>query len=220
MDVIKAIESRYTVRAFKPVPVSKELLEELIQSALRAPSWANTQTWEFAIVGGEVMEELRKILVAKALAQEERTPDIPQPKWPPPHHERSRENGLRLYQLLGITREDKEKQLQWFVQMYSFFGAPNCIIVYTDKGLSEWALFNVGLIVQNIALAALKYGLGTAILAAGVGFPDEVRQLLNIPESKQLVISIAIGYPDLQDKVNEFRSNRVPLDAISTWYGF
>lgn len=220
MDVIKAIKTRYTVRAFKPIPVSKELIEELLEAAIRAPSWANTQTWEFAIVGGETMEELKQLLTAKALAQDERNPDIPRPEWPPPYHERSRENGLRLYQLLGITREDKERQLQWFTQMYDFFAAPNCIIVYTNKGLSEWALFNIGLMVQNITLAAMKYGLGTAILAAGVSFPDEVRKLLDIPESKQLVISMAIGYPDSQDKVNEFRSNRVPLDSITTWHGF
>ncbi len=220
MDVIKAIKTRYTVRSFKPIAVSKEIIEEMLQAVIRAPSWANTQTWEFAIVGGEVMEELKQILTAKALAQDERQPDIPHPDWPSPYRERSRENGLRLYQLLGIAREDRQKQLEWFTRMYDFFGAPNCIIVYTDKSLSEWALFNVGLVVQNITLAAIKYGLGTAILAAGVSFPDEVRSLLNIPKSKQLVISIAIGYPESQDQLNEFRSNRVPLDTIATWHGF
>lgn len=220
MDVIKAIKARYTVRAFKPVPVSKELLEELITVALRAPSWSNTQTWEFAIVGGEVMEELRRTTIARCLANEERNPDIPHPKWPSPYLERSKENGRSIYQLLGITREDKERQAQWFAQMYGFFGAPNCIIIYTDKGISEWTLFNIGLITQNIALASLKYGLGTSTLAASVSFPDDIRQILNLPESKQLIISIAIGYPDLEDRINEFRSNRVPLDTISTWHGF
>ena len=220
MDVIKAIKARYTVRSFKPIAVSKEIIEEMLQAAIRAPSWANTQTWEFAVVGGEVMGELKQILTAKALAQDARHPDIPHPDWPSPYRERSRENGLRLYQLLGITREDRQKQLEWFTQMYDFFGAPNCVIVYTDKGLSEWVLFNIGLVVQNITLAAIKYGLGTAILAAGVSFPDEVRSLLNVPESKQLVISIAIGYPESQDKLNEFRSHRLPLDTIATWHGF
>ena len=220
MDAVRSIKIRHTVRAFKPIPVAKGVLEELLNTAIRAPSWANTQTWEFAVVGGDTMEELKQILAVKALAQDERHPDIPRPDWPSPYRERSRENGLRLYQLLGIGREDQEKQLQWFTQMYGFFGAPNCIIVYTDKGLSEWALFNIGLVVQNITLAALKYGLGTAILAAAVGFPDELRNLLNIPESKQQVISIAIGYPDLENKLNEFRSNRVPLDTITSWHGF
>jgi len=220
MDVIDAIKARYTVRAYKPKPVPKEVLTELMEAALRAPSWANTQTWEFAVVGGEVMQELKQSLTAKASAQEERYPDIPRPEWPSPYRERSRENGIRLYQLLGINRDDMEKQLQWYVEMYRLFDAPNGIIVYTDRGLSVWALVNVGLVVQSIALAALNYGLGATILAASVSYPDEVRRIVRIPESKQLVIAIAIGYPDPEAKVNEFRSNREPLEAMVTWHGF
>jgi nitroreductase len=220
MDVIDAIKTRYSARAYKPEPVPKEILTELMEVALRAPSWANTQTWEFAIVGGEVMQELKQILGAKVAAEEERYPDIPRPEWPSPYRERRRELASQIYQILGITREDTQKKLQWFVHMYRFFDAPNGIIVYTDRGLSEWSLFNVGLSVQTIALAALNYGLGTTILAAGVSYPDEVRCLLNIPESKQLVIAIAIGYPDLEAKINGFRSNRVPLDTVVTWHGF
>jgi nitroreductase len=220
VDVVEAIKTRYSVRAYKPESVPKEILAELMEVALRAPSWANTQTWEFAIAGGEVMRELKQILATKASAQEERYPDIPRPEWPSPYRERRRENGIRLYQLLGIARNDIERQLQWYIEMYRFFDAPNCIIVYIDRDLSVWALVNVGLIVQTMALAALNYGLGTAILAAGVSYPDEVRRILKIPESKQLVIAIAIGYPDPEAKVNSFRSSRVPLESGVTWHGF
>ena len=220
MDVIDAIKARYTVRAYKPEPVPKEILTELIEVALRAPSWANTQTWEFAVVGCEVMAALKQSLFAKASAQDERYPDIPRPEWPSPYRERHRENGIRLYQLMGITRDNIERQLQWYVEMYRFFNAPNAIIVYTDRDLSVWALLNVGLIVQTIALAALNYGLGTTILAAGVSYPDEVRGLLKIPESKQLIIAVAIGYPDLTAEVNRFSSTREPLESMVTWHGF
>lgn len=220
MDIIEAIKARHSVRAYKPEPVPKEVLTEIMEAALRAPSWANTQTWEFAIVGGEVMRKLKEILGNKAAAQDERYPDIPRPEWPPPYQERRRELGNQIYSLMGIGRDDTQKQLQWFVSMYRFFDAPNAIIVYTDKGLSEWALLNVGLIVQTIALAALNYGLGTTILASSVSYPDEIKRLLDIPEAKQLVLAIAIGYPDPEAKVNKFRSSRVPLESIVTWHGF
>jgi nitroreductase len=220
VDVIDAIKGRYTVRAYKSEPVPKEILTELMEVALRAPSWENTQTWEFAVTGGEVMAELKQCLSAKASAQDERYPDIPRPEWPSPYRERRRENGIRLYQLMGITRDNMEKQLQWYVEMYGFFNAPNAIIVYTDKDLSVWALLNVGLVVQTITLAALNYGLGTTILATGVSYPDEVRDLLKIPESKQLIIAVAIGYPDLTAEVNRFRSTREPLESMVKWHGF
>ena len=220
MDVIKVIKSRYTVRAYKSDPVPEYILRELMEVAIRAPSWGNTQTWEFAIVGGEVMEEIKQCLMGKLLAQEEICPDIPRPVWPSPYCDRRKDNGLRLYRLLGITRENAGSQLQWYAQMYGFFGAPNGIIVYTDKGLSPWALLNVGLVIQNMVLAAMNYGLGTAILAAVTSYPDEVGRILKIPQSKQLVAGIAIGYPEIEAKVNKFRSNRESLETLATWHGF
>ena len=72
---------------------------------------------------------------------------------------------------------------------------------------------------QTISLAALNYGLGSIMLAAGISYPDTVRKKLNIPESKQIVIAIAIGYPDNTAAVNKFRTERVPLSEICTWHG-
>ena len=53
MDLIDAINKRKSIRAFKPDPVSPDLLEQIIEQALRAPSWANTKPWEFVVVAGE-----------------------------------------------------------------------------------------------------------------------------------------------------------------------
>ena len=72
MDVIEAIKSRYSVRAFKAVPVPRKVLEELLTVSQRSPSWANTQTWEFAVVGGDVMKDIRETLAARAFSQDDR----------------------------------------------------------------------------------------------------------------------------------------------------
>jgi len=220
MDIIEAIKSRYSVRAFKPDPVPRSVLEELLTVSQRAPSWANTQTWEFAVVGGEVMKNLRQTLAERAFGQDERNPDIKQPEWKDPYRARRSENGRRLYELLGIGRDDIEAQLNWFVSMYRFFDAPNAIFIYTDRDISTWAILNIGLVAQTICLAALDYGLGTAMLAAGISYPDTVRSMLHIPPTKQLVIAMAIGYPDPDAEVNKFRTHRVPLSEICTWHGF
>jgi nitroreductase len=220
MEIIRAIKSRQTIRAFKSVPVSREILQELLETAIRAPSWANTQTWELAVTGGDTHEELRGKLISKALEDAERHPDIPRPDWPSPYRERIKQNGSSLFQLLGIAREDKEKQLDWTIQMHGFFGAPNALFIFSDKGLSQWVLFNIGLLSENIALTAMQYGLGTAMLASVCGYAEEVKTTLNIPTTKQLIIAIAIGYPDLQSQPNSFCSQREPLSSLTTWHGF
>jgi nitroreductase len=199
--------------------VPRHILEELLTVSQRSPSWANTQTWEFAVVGGAVLDDLRKALADRAFAQEARNADIPYPEWTGKYKERRSRNGLRLYEHMGIAREDVEKQLNWFVGMYRFFDAPNAIYIYTERDISDWAIMNVGLVAQTISLAALHYGLGSIMLAAGVSYPDTVRQKLNIPESKQILISIAIGYPEEDARVNKFRTERVPLSEICSWHG-
>ena len=64
VDVIEAIHSRRSVRAFRPDPVPREVLQAIMEAALRAPSWENTQPWEFAVLGGDVMKNVKEALAA------------------------------------------------------------------------------------------------------------------------------------------------------------
>ena len=50
MDVLKAIKDRRSIRKYKTTPVSDMDLEEVLEAARWAPSWANTQCWEFVVV--------------------------------------------------------------------------------------------------------------------------------------------------------------------------
>jgi nitroreductase len=59
MEIVEAIQKRKSIRAFKSDPVPQEILKKIMELALRAPSWANTQPWEFAIVTGKKLEEIR-----------------------------------------------------------------------------------------------------------------------------------------------------------------
>ena len=56
MDVVQAINERFAVRAYKPDPVPLDLMKKILQQALRAPSWANTQPWEFAVATGQTAQ--------------------------------------------------------------------------------------------------------------------------------------------------------------------
>ena len=73
---------------------------------------------------------------------------------------------------------------------------------------------------QTIALAAPDYGLGTCLMFMTVYWPDILRELLGIPESKLIVLGIAIGYPDAEALVNNFPRHRESLDAFTHWHGF
>ena len=226
MEIVEAIHHRKSIRAFKPESVPQEILKEIMELALRAPSWANTQPWEFAVVSGRKLEEIRGAFVERV--EEPPNPDIPRPReFPEPYDTRRRVLGRKVFELKGISREDKEKRRWWQLQGLRLFEAPCVIYIYIDRsfylqgdGLNIWPIFDCGLVAENIMLLATKYGLGTIAQIQAVGHPGVLRKVLGIPDSKLIVVGIAIGYPDWDDPINQLRSEREPLDNVSTWYGF
>jgi len=66
MDVLEAIKSRRSIRAFKNQDVPAEIVEELIDAARWAPSAGNIQPWEFIIVQ---KPKIKRKLVEAALGQ-------------------------------------------------------------------------------------------------------------------------------------------------------
>jgi len=47
-----------------------------------------------------------------------------------------------------------------------------------------------------------------------------LHEVAGIPESKRIVISIAIGYPNWDFPANKVVSNRESVEDITTWIGF
>jgi len=222
MDVFEAIGTRKSVRAFKSLPVPREVLSEVLEISLRAPSCENTQPWGFAIVTGRVLDELKETLGEKRGADEEFRPDIPfpLPTYRPPYVDRGKEVGRGLFQAMEIDRHDMNRRMVWYQSMARFFDAPVGLIVYVERYLGSYAVFDAGLFVENLALAALHYGLGTSIHMAGVLYPDVLRRMLNIPESKLILCGVSIGYPDKDHPSWRFRSRREPLETFASWHGF
>ncbi len=65
-NLIEVIKNRRTIRKFKSDPVPEEALFRVLEAARWAPSWANTQCWEFIIIKDlKVKEELSKTLKPK-----------------------------------------------------------------------------------------------------------------------------------------------------------
>lgn len=220
MEISEAINRRKSIRAFKLDPVPLDILKEILQQAIRAPSWANTQPWEFAVAAGKPLEEIRQGFLEKGLASA--SPDVARP----PEFPKNYADRIRALDKLNKlnTREDWDSRR---VQNFKHFGAPAVIYLltarefyYQTKGLNVWALYDCGSVIENIMLLATKHGLGTIAQAQAVVYPDVLRKILNIPESKIIILGIAIGYPDWDNPINQFQTEREPLEKIATFHGF
>ena len=219
MDIIEAIRSRKSIRGYKAEPIPKEVIEEILEIASRAPSGMNTQPWEFTVVAGDVLDAIRKANLEKLTSGETPGMEVPRGGYQDIYRERQVALGIQLFQLMGIDREDREKRTQWTMKGFRFFDAPAVIIISSDKSLGDAAQFDLGAVSQTIALAALNYGLGTCIQGQGIMYPDVIRELSGIPESKRISICLTIGYPDWDFPANKVHSEREPIENVTTWCG-
>ena len=219
MDVVEAIKSRKSIRGYKPDPVPKEVLEEILVTATRAPSGMNTQPWEITVIAGDVLEKIKQANVEKLSSGETPRQEVGRGQYTDQYRERQVALAVQLFQLMGIAREDREKRTEWMKRGFRFFDAPAAIIISIDRSLGEAAEFDVGSISQTIALTALNHGLGTCIQMQGIMYPDVIRKFTGIPDSKRISICLTIGYPDWDFPANKVVSEREPLEKNTTWCG-
>jgi nitroreductase len=221
MDILEAIRARKSIRGYKPDPISKEILREIIDIATRAPSTANTQPWEITVVTGKVLDNIKQANIEMLNSGATPNPAGPPKPFTGKYRRRQVDLAIRLFELMGIARGDKEKRAEWWQRGFRFFDAPAAFILSVDKSLDELhSLLDVGAITQTICLTALNYGLGTCIQDQGIMVPEVIRKFTHIPEPKRIVISISIGYPDWDFPANKVVSTREPLENAVTWYGF
>lgn len=218
MDVKEAVQTRRSIRAFSEESIPQKILEEILEQALRAPSWGNTQPWKLTVVGGQTLEKIREEYLRLTKEGMAINPDFPfQTSFNEVQTARYKGLGKSLFQALGIGREDQEKRLAYNLNMTSFFGAPCLIYLHFDRGFNPYALMDGGIILQTIALLAVEHGLGTCILTRSVSYPDVIRKHTGIPSDQALVMGIGIGYPIKDHSANLFRSTRGKAEEFIKW---
>jgi len=215
MELLKAIRERKSIRAFKPDPVPMEKIEEILKLSVLAPSAINLQPWEFIVVVGEEKERLSRRLI-KAY-REKQIPCGPGTVKPLPKTIAKR--GAKTLELMNPFFEEMKVNSDQFINEGScnFYGAPVAILICQDDSFSKAGLVDIGLTLGYFILAAHDFGLGTCPIGLITAYEDEIKDLLNIPENKKVVIGAALGFPDEESPINRFKSPREGLDKVVRW---
>ncbi len=220
MQLEDAVRGRRSIRVFRPDPVPPAILRELVDQAHWAPSAANTQPWEFTIVGGESLQKLRTRLREAAAADPVGKPEMGWPAQLPERFKQRRlEMGNAVLQALGIAADDKARKDEWSLAGIGFFDAPQVILLSMERAFTELAVMDVGAISLALELLAHGKGLGTCPQAAPLRYPWIFHEVLGIPESKRVMLALPIGYPVTEAPVNRFPRTRVPADELLHWSG-
>lgn len=71
MDAMEATLTRRSIRKYTKQPVSDEVLKELLEAAMCAPSAGNRQPWCFVIINDrKIMNEIPKYLIYSQMLKE------------------------------------------------------------------------------------------------------------------------------------------------------
>lgn len=215
MDLLKAIKERKSIRAFKADPVPREKIEEILSLTIHAPSAINLQPWEFIVVTGEEKERLGRRLI-KAY-RERKIGCSPGNVKPLPKTFGKR--GAKTLELMNPLFEEMGVNSDQFTNEGScnFYGAPVAILLCLDDSFPEARMVDIGLALGYLLLVAHEFGLWTCPIGLITAYEDEIKDLLNIPENKRVVIGSALGYPDWNIPINRFKSPRDNLDKMVRW---
>jgi len=220
MNTIETLYARHSTRAFTAEEIKKDILEEILAAALRAPSWANTQPWEIFVATGAVLEELRQEFIQNFEEGVKPQPELSPPQsWPPQLKQRMQELGRERLKILGIERGDEEGRRKLNRRNFEFFGAPTVVYLCLDRSLTSWSIFDMGILTQSILLAAEDLGVSSIPAVNLVAYPNLIRQKLNIPTELMILFGIALGYADSLSLDNQFRSARRPLAEVVRFFG-
>ena len=217
------IRDRKSIRGFKQIPVSIEVLKQVVALATRAPSSMNTQPWHFHIVTGEVLDNIRKENTEKNLEGVPPSREIRSPLgYEGVHRERQIEIAIQLFQEMGIERHDAEARQDWVLIGFRQFDAPVAVIVTFDANLKDDDIskFDCGAVVNGLVNAAWLKGLGAVINSQGIMQSPVVRKYANIPDDQIIMICVAMGYPDENFPANKVVSKRRDVEEVATFIGF
>jgi nitroreductase len=216
MHVSDAIAARKSIRAFLDTPVSTPLLEQLLLGAARAPSGGNVQPWRIYVVNGPAMVRFHEHLNEPASNESPAYEIYPQGLTEPYRSSRFKV-GEDMYQLLGISRDDRPARIRRLMENYRFFGAPAAIFCFIDKqmGPPQWS--DLGMFLQSFMLLATEAGLGTCAQEAWATKAETVARFVQSPAEQMLFCGVAIGYTDEQAAVNSLVSDREPLANFTTF---
>lgn len=223
MEFDSVVLGRRSIRGYRPDPVSRELIEEILELAMRAPSSMNTQPWNFTILTGEPLDRIRAGNTERNLA------GIPHSRefrtghpFSGVHRERQIGVAKQLFSAMGIARDDALARQDWVLRGFRQFDAPVCIIITYDRILadSDDTAFDCGAVTTALVNAAWSRGLGCVINSQGIMQSPVVREHAGIPEDQVIMKAVALGWPDEDFPANAVVSERKSVAEATRFVGF
>jgi nitroreductase len=217
------VVGRRSIRGYKPDPVPRALIEEILAVAMRAPSSMNTQPWHFHVITGEPLARIRQGNTERTLAGEPDSREFRKgTAFAGVHRDRQVGVAKQLFAAMEIARDDPAARQDWVLRGFRQFDAPVCVIIAYDRELegSDDTPFDCGAVTTALVNAAWSRGLGCVINSQGIMQSPVVREYAAIPADQVIMKAVALGWPDESFPANAVVSERKSVDEAARFVGF
>ncbi len=216
MNIKEAIEKRFSVRAFTKEAPDMETIKEILKTAGTAPSGGNIQPWKVYVLS----ENAKQKLSEKTLYNFDNgiQDEIEYEIYPKPladeYKKRRYECGADMYSALSIGKDDLDARFKQIRENYNFFGAPLGMIITIDRSFGKNGWGHVGMFLENLWLSAIDHGLGICLQESWSIYPKTVKEFIKHPDNEIVWCGVAIGYEDVSNPINQYRTRRESLDSF------
>jgi nitroreductase len=199
IGLFDAIYSARALRRLKPDPVPEQVIDHILDAAIRAPSAGNAQNWAFIVVRDA---ELRRGLGAIYRKASDIASAMYQARGRPAHmseeqYRRMMSSGAYLWDhmgdapvlLLPCLRDRPTPPRDTLPDVMQAIYERELSYADRIRGASIYPP------VQNIILTCRALGLGTLITTNHIRCEEEVKALLGIPDDVSTYALMPIGYP-------------------------
>ncbi|MCP8305140.1 MAG: nitroreductase family protein [archaeon] len=197
---LQIVRSRRSIKKLKPDPIPRDLIEEMIDVAISAPSAHNAQPWRFIVITDQDL----KVRLAKAMARSWRD-DLSK-------------NGVSDMEMERLIESSKERALNASILILACLTMEDMDKYMDGRRNFEYimAVQSVSAAIQNLLLAIHVRGLGACWRCAPLFCMEVVREVLNIPESFYPQAIVEVGYPVEKVKMPP----RKPLKDVVRYNGW
>jgi nitroreductase len=194
MELDAVVRRRRMVRAYDPDrPVPGEVVDLVLDHAVRAPSAGFSQGWDFVVL----RDDASRRHFWNATTEGDGPPDA----WL---------RGLMSAPVLVLCLSDKDAYLDRYAEPDKG---------WTDRAESHWPIpywdVDTGMAALMMLLTAVDSGLGSCFFGVPAGRHDAVRQTFAIPAGRRIVGVVSIGYAAADRRSPSLRRGRRPVAEVA-----
>ncbi len=213
------MHQRHSCRRFRPDPVPRPIIEQIITTAQKVPNWCNAQPWHLTVTSGAETERLRSLL-QRAATSDTPCPDLDWPdRYSGVYRDRRRDCGWQLYESVGVEKGDRAAAARQTMENFALFGAPHCALISCPAELGPYAALDCGGFVATFTIAAQSLGVASIAQAAVASFAPLLHTEFEIPVERSILCGISFGYEEETHPANGFRTPRAALSEFTEWRG-